>query len=357
MADKQRVAHEEAQSDFGFGSDISDAASAWGSVLDDEEGVVEGDVSNDAGGDEPTDDVDQDDPESEVESEEDETEDDAEEESDEDDDSDEDEAEDQPAELDPNAKVKVKVDGEEVEVTYEELKAGYSRTQDYTRKTQEVAEARRAAEQEKQKVLEQQQQWSNALAQLDQHLQASTSSRTEAEWQKLRQEDELTYFEERDKERTVNERLQAIKQEQQRVQQEVQEYQQQQLKQAAQAEFEKLLEVVPDWKDDEARTKDFGQINAYGQQIGYTPEELGAVIDHRAIRVLRDAAKYQQLMNAKKASAEKKTPSKVRQKPLKPGTPSGKTPAKGKRDKASKRLAKAQNVDAAAGYFETLLDD
>lgn len=356
MADKQRVAQDEAKSDFGFGSDISDAASAWGSVLDDEEGVIEGDENTDAGGEEPTDDVDQDDPESEEESEEDETEDDAEEEEESEDDT-EDETEDQTTELDPNTKVKVKVDGEEVEVTYEELKAGYSRTQDYTRKTQEVAEARRAAEQEKQKVLEQQQQWSNALAQLDQHLQATVSSRTEAEWQKLRQEDELTYFEERDKERTVNERLQAIKQEQQRVQQEVQEYRQQQLKQAAQAEFEKLLEVVPDWKDEQARAKDFGQINAYGQQIGYTPEELGAVIDHRAIRVLRDAAKYQQLMQAKKASAEKKTPSKVRQKTLKPGTPSGKTPAKGKRDKASKRLAKVQNVDAAAGYFETLLDD
>ena len=35
----------------------------------------------------------------------------------------------------------VKVDGKEIEVTLDELQKGYSRTQDYTRKTQQVAEA------------------------------------------------------------------------------------------------------------------------------------------------------------------------------------------------------------------------
>lgn len=39
-------------------------------------------------------------------------------------------------------KVRVKVDGEEVEVPVEELASGYSRTADYTRKTQELAQQR-----------------------------------------------------------------------------------------------------------------------------------------------------------------------------------------------------------------------
>lgn len=42
----------------------------------------------------------------------------------------------------------VKVDGEEVEVTLDELQKGYSRTQDYTRKTQALAEQRKEAEAE-----------------------------------------------------------------------------------------------------------------------------------------------------------------------------------------------------------------
>ena len=41
---------------------------------------------------------------------------------------------------------RVKVDGEEVEVPLDELLKGYSRTADYTRKTQAIAEARKQAE-------------------------------------------------------------------------------------------------------------------------------------------------------------------------------------------------------------------
>ncbi len=364
MADKQRAAPGAKDTNHGIdsadGSDISDAASAWESILGAEDAPEE-DETTEAGGDEEvTDDADQEDPEAEAEDDESEDEaddDESEDDEDEDDSEDDDEEDDQPSEIDPNAKVKVKVDGEEVEVTVDELKAGYSRTQDYTRKTQEAAEIRRSAEQEKSKVLQQQQEWSNALDQLGQHLQAMQTSRSEADWQKLKQEDELAYYEERDKDRTVKERLQAIKAEQQRVAQEQTEYQQEQLKQQAQAEFQQLLNVVPEWQDQEARTKDFSRINAYGQEVGYTPEELGAVIDHRAIRVLRDAAKYRELLAAKEKTAAKKTPSKVRTKPLKPGTPSGKAPSSVKRKKASQRLAKEHTVEAAAGVFEHLFDD
>ena len=48
----------------------------------------------------------------------------------------------------------VKVDGQEVEVTQEELVNGYSRQQDYTRKTQELSQQRKTIEQ-KQSELEQ----------------------------------------------------------------------------------------------------------------------------------------------------------------------------------------------------------
>lgn len=45
-----------------------------------------------------------------------------------------------------NRHVRVKVDGEEISVPLKEALSGYSRTQDYTRKTQEAAELRRQAE-------------------------------------------------------------------------------------------------------------------------------------------------------------------------------------------------------------------
>ena len=49
---------------------------------------------------------------------------------------------------------KVKVDNEEVEVTLDELLQGYSRTKDYTKKTQALAETRKAIEAEKSKIEE-----------------------------------------------------------------------------------------------------------------------------------------------------------------------------------------------------------
>src|SRR5688500_9158667 len=44
---------------------------------------------------------------------------------------------------------KVTVNGEDIEVTLDELRAGYTRDRDYTQKTQKVAEIRRAAQQER----------------------------------------------------------------------------------------------------------------------------------------------------------------------------------------------------------------
>lgn len=360
MADKQRVAQSALSTNTGIagadGSDISDAATAWEAMLGQDEAEDHDDHTD--GEDELADGQDgqEGEPEDDEESE-DEPEDEGEEES-EDDDEDDDDGEEAPAaEIDPATKVKVKVDGEEVEVTLEELRDGYSRTQDYTRKTQEVAEQRRAVEQEKAQVLEQQQQWGNLLTTFQQRLQATLSGRTEAEWQALKQQDEIAYYEERDKERSVQERIQAIQQEQQRVAQEYQQHTLKQQQEWAKAELEKLPQVIEEWKDPEVQKREVALINAYGASIGFTPQELQGVVDHRAIKVLRDAAKYQELAKAKQAPDRKKVKRKVQAKTMQPGTPSNQKPSTVKKRKASQRLAREHSVDAAASVFEHLLDD
>jgi hypothetical protein len=46
-----------------------------------------------------------------------------------------------------------------------------------------------------------------------------------------------------------------------------------------------------------------------GQEVyGYDPSEIGAVMDHRAIRVLHDAIKYQELMSGKQKAVTKAKP-------------------------------------------------
>jgi hypothetical protein len=56
--------------------------------------------------------------------------------------------EEEPEEQEQPQTFTVKVDGKEVAVTLDELQKGYSRTQDYTRKTQQIAEVRKQVEQE-----------------------------------------------------------------------------------------------------------------------------------------------------------------------------------------------------------------
>ncbi len=77
----------------------------------------------------------------------------------------------------------VKVDGKEIEVTLDELQKGYSRTQDYTRKTQQVAEARKAAEAELQAVRAEREQYAQLLGALSEQVKAAAEP--QIDWDRL----------------------------------------------------------------------------------------------------------------------------------------------------------------------------
>lgn len=369
MADEKRAAQpgllDVFQQGGEFGSEYSEAATAWESVLGEDEENVDSEAEKDRGQkgrkskfDEEDDSEDDLNPDGEEEDDEESEEDDSEEDEDDEDEDDEDEDDEssKTTDLDPETKVKVKVDGEETEVTLKELQDGYSRTQDYTRKTQAVAEERRKLEEAQEQVLQQQGQWSNALDQLKSRLQASVSGRSEADWQKLKAEDELAYYEERDKEHRIQQRLQAIDQEQQRVQQEFQQQQQKQYQKLVEQEKEKLFDALPDWSDEKVAREEYQQMAEYGKSLGFTEQEINGIVDHRALLILRDAAKFKALAEKRDKGKEKV---KVRgKKPLKAGTPSNESPKKARARRSTKRLAKQQNVGAAADWFaENILDE
>jgi predicted ribosome quality control (RQC) complex YloA/Tae2 family protein len=60
----------------------------------------------------------------------------------------------------------VRVDGEEVEVTIDELLSGYSRTQDYTRKTMALADQRKSLETELEQIRQERAQLTQVLSKL-----------------------------------------------------------------------------------------------------------------------------------------------------------------------------------------------
>jgi hypothetical protein len=108
----------------------------------------------------------------------------------------------------------VKLDGKEVSVTLDELQKGYSRTQDYTRKTQQIAEVRKQVEQETQAVRAERQQYAQLLGALQAQLQATEP---QVDLDRLYHEDPIEWVRQKEVMRERQEKAYAIQAEQQRL--------------------------------------------------------------------------------------------------------------------------------------------
>lgn len=243
----------------------------------------------------------------------------------------------------------VKVDGKEVEVTLEELQKGYSRTQDYTRKTQQVAEARKAAEAELQAVRAEREQYAQLLSALSE--QVKTAAEPQIDWDRLYQEDPIEYVRQREVMRENREKAAAIQAEQARLAQLSQQEQMQQLQALKAKESEKLVEALPAWKDPAKAKAEKAMLVEFGQKMGFTPQELGNIFDHRVVLALRKAALYDQ-MQAKRQGIKPVTNNGPR--PAKPGA-AGRVSQMSESARANQRLAKTGRVQDAASAIELLL--
>ena len=199
---------------------------------------------------------------------------------------------------------RVRVGDDELDLTLDELQSGYMRQSDYTRKTQQVAEGRKQADAELQALSAERQTYADQLAAVEAALQQSEPS--QEFWDNLNAEDPLEYVRQREAYRDRKEAMAQVKAEQERVNQEqmaaLQSQQQEYLKQ----EGQKLLEVVPEWRDPEVAQKEKNAVYTYAQRhLGYTADELQKAGDHRAINALRKAYLYDELMKQKPAAAKK----------------------------------------------------
>jgi hypothetical protein len=243
----------------------------------------------------------------------------------------------------------VKVDGKEVEVTLEELQKGYSRTQDYTRKTQQIAEARKQTEAELQAVRAEREQYAQLLSALE--AQVQQVAQPNIDWDRLYQEDPIEWVRQREVMRENQEKSAAIQSEQQRLAQLSQQEQAQFMQQKLQHEQEALLAAIPDWKDAKKAQAEKALLVEFGQKIGFTPDELKSVVDHRAVLMLRKAALYDQMMS-KRGNIKPVTNNGPR--PAKPGA-AGRVSNSTESVRAQQRVAKTGRVDDAANAIFQLL--
>jgi len=243
----------------------------------------------------------------------------------------------------------VKVDGKEVEVTLDELQKGYSRTQDYTRKTQQIAEVRKQTEVELQAVRAEREQYAQLLSALESQVQQV--AQPNIDWDRLYQEDPIEWVRQREVMRDNQDKAAAIQSEQQRLNQLSQQEQAQFMQQRLQHEQEALLAAIPDWKDAKKAQAEKALLVEFGQKIGFTPDELKSVVDHRAVLMLRKAALYDQMMS-KRGNIKPVTNNGPR--PAKPGA-AGRVSNTTEAVRAQQRVAKTGRVDDAANAIFQLL--
>lgn len=244
----------------------------------------------------------------------------------------------------------IKINGEEVQVTLDELQKGYSRTQDYTRKTQALAEQRKQAEAETEAVRAERQQYSQLLDAMRQQVEAGAQQ--QPDWDSLRKTDPIEFAAQWAEHQRRQSQLQAIQAEQARMVEIQQHERAQQMASIVAQERQILEEVIPEWKDQETAKREKAELVEFGKRIGFKPEELANVTDHRAVVALRKAYLYDKLM-AKKVTV--KPVQKAAAPTLKPGTSSAAPKKNSDLVKAKQRLAKTGQVQDAAAAFENIL--
>jgi hypothetical protein len=247
---------------------------------------------------------------------------------------DDDEGDDDDAEPDGPPSIKIDFDGESQRLTAEEIKAGFERHADYTRKTMALAEERKsfeaAAQQQVQYIRQQ-------LAELQKFQEA------EPDWAKMRDEDPIGYIQEKAKWDEKQASRQAL------LQQTEAERRQRYEQQIAQGR-EQLMAALPSWKDDAVRQKESAEITAtLTSDYGFRQEELQGLADHRLVVLSRDAMKWRQLQKSKPAVTKK-----VADKPKvsKPGSATKVNPARTAATKARKAAQKTQSPRDWAAAFE-----
>ena len=244
---------------------------------------------------------------------------------------------------------KVKIDGEEVEVTLDELQSGYSRQQDYTRKTQELAQQRKIIEQQQQELAQRDAIYAQLLPKLEAQLSADLAN--EPDWNKLYEDDPVGYVREKQLWDERKEKLKATQAENQRLQQEAMAKQQEQLAKFVEYGQQKLLEIIPEWKNPEIAQQEKLAIRDYGiNTLGYTAQEMDSIYDYRALLGLRNAWLNNKTVEATKKKPTEKAPARV----ARPGAVT-KTKSVAPAKRAKQRLAKTGKTSDAAKVFEQML--
>ena len=198
----------------------------------------------------------------------------------------------------------VKAAGEEREVTLDELIKSYQLGTDYTKKSQAVAEERKAVEAERQAVQEAKQMrdtYAQRLEMIEQMLQPQQEENLEY----LKETDPIGYSVKVAEMVQREKQLAAVQAERYKINQQQEQDRQAQMQHVVAEEMQKLSAAIPEFTDPAKGEAIRNDIRTFGKQLGFSDHELAAVYDSRAVLTLYKAMQYDKLVASKPAITKK----------------------------------------------------
>jgi len=254
-------------------------------------------------------------------------------------------------ELEEPQKFRVKAAGEEREVTLDELIKSYQLGTDYTKKSQAVAEERKAVEAERQAVQEAKalrDQYAQRLEMLETMLQPQETENLDY----LKETDPIGYAVKVAEMAQREKQLAQVQAERHRIAQQQEQDRQMQMQSLVREEMQKLTAAIPEFADPAKGETIRNDIRAFGKQLGFSDQELAAVYDSRAVLTLYKAMQYDKLMASKPEVTKK-----VNQAPkaIKPGVAQSRDTNVEELKKLKARAKQSGRVADAASVFERFI--
>ena len=196
---------------------------------------------------------------------------------------------------------KVKVNGQEFEVTLDELRNGYSRDADYRRKTEELSYEKKQFMSESEK---QRQDYSARLNEASQMLsmaqQQLNSDINSADLEKLYEEDPTEAA-------RIEHRLRRKQEKLNQAMEKTQSEQRKQFESFLSDQKKQLASKMPEFSDPAKASQLASSMKTTLNNYGFNDQEISQVYDHRIVMLVNDAMKYRKMQNSKPNLAKKIT--------------------------------------------------
>ena len=202
----------------------------------------------------------------------------------------------------------VKIDGDEYEVSLDELQSGYQRQKDYTKKTQVLADQRKATEAQSVELTKQHEDFLKNAQIVDEMLNRDLKKFEKVDWEGLKESDPVAYVQKQIEVQEVRQQKADLTAQAQAVYEHNQRTQADDRAKHMELQRKEALNLFPEWKSAEKANANQTEIITYARSMGYTDMELANLVNAKDLLILDKARRYDTLQSTKQGITKKKKP-------------------------------------------------